>query len=135
MRKLSSRQYAAILLDLCASTPKQQWNELFDGFLAVLRKRRSLRLLPLVLEQIQRIEDEQRGVVPVKLTTSRMLGSAERSHVRQALETAFSRTVELATRIDPQLIAGAVIEYADHRVDGSLRRQVEQLERRLTQSL
>lgn len=134
MRKLSSRQYAQTLLELVESTPREKWDELFDAFLAILRKRRALRLLPLVLDALDAIEHEQRGVVPVKLTTSRTLPAAGRQSVHEALEAAIGQSVELSTGIDPQIVGGAVVEYKDHRLDGSLRTRVERLSRQLSQS-
>jgi F-type H+-transporting ATPase subunit b len=65
--------------------------------------------------------------VPAELITAIPLLQERRAHITAALETTISQPVDLVCRVDPNLIAGAMLRLGDTLIDGSLQGQIQQL--------
>jgi len=92
--------------------------------LAALMQHYRLRFLPDVVdalrERIDREEGKVRGRVVLPVEPER--GQVER--LADALQEALGRRVDLATEVDPELIAGFVVQLGSQVFDGSLRTRV-----------
>lgn len=65
--------------------------------------------------------------VSAELITTMPLAQEQEKRIAATLETAVSQPVDLACRVDPGLIAGAMIRLGDILIDGSLQGQIQQL--------
>jgi F-type H+-transporting ATPase subunit delta len=52
--------------------------------------------------------------------------------LKSALERRLGRAVRLHASVDPALLGGAVVQFGDFVIDGSLRRRVERLAATMT---
>jgi F-type H+-transporting ATPase subunit b len=68
--------------------------------------------------------------VPAELITAIPLLHERQAHVTAALEATISQPVDLTYRVDPNLIAGAMVRLGDTLIDGSLQGQIQQLRSR-----
>lgn len=96
--------------------------------------RRRLAALPDIAKRLQGLSDEQQGVVRASVTTATAMPESFYQRLGEQLTTLAGRKVVLDRREDPTLIAGVVTRIGDNTIDGSLRGQLEQLERRLLAS-
>ena len=67
------------------------------------------------------------NTVDVLVTSAAPLSTAQQQSIASALKQRLGREVKLDTRIDENLIGGAVIRAGDVVIDGSLRSRLEAL--------
>ncbi|MCJ7738861.1 MAG: F0F1 ATP synthase subunit delta [Anaerolineae bacterium] len=74
--------------------------------------------------------DDGEESVRAELFTATDLCEANETRVAAVLETVVSQPIDLSCRVDPDLIAGAMVRLGDLLVDGSLQGQIEHLRSR-----
>jgi F-type H+-transporting ATPase subunit delta len=99
-----------------------------------LARRRRFSALPEIAKRLDSLSDEQQGVVRATVTSARLLPDSYYARLGEQLTTLVGRKVVIDRREDPTLIAGVVTRIGDNTIDGSLRGQLDQLERRLLAS-
>ncbi len=77
-----------------------------------------------------RIPNNGEATVPAEIVTTIPLNAANEERIMAMLETAISHPIDLSCRVDPDLIAGAMLRLGDTLIDGSLQAQLQQLRRR-----
>lgn len=89
----------------------------------------------MLIPQIQEMFDAQlrmeRGIAIAEVTTAERLTDAELNHIREKLETITSKKVQLALKLDPEIIGGIIIRIGDQVIDGSVRNKLEKMRTRL----
>jgi F-type H+-transporting ATPase subunit b len=65
-----------------------------------------------------------------ELITATSLTQPDQEEIAATLEEALSQPVDLIYRVDPELVAGAMIRLGDMLIDGSLQGQIQQLRNR-----
>ena len=73
--------------------------------------------------------------VSAELITTTPLAQEQEKRITATLETAVSQPVDLTCRVDPGLIAGAMIRLGDILIDGSLQGQIQQLRMRYEEEI
>lgn len=99
-----------------------------------LAARRRLAALGDIAERLEGLSDEKQGVVRATVTSAQPLPESYYERLGAELTTLVGRKVLIDRREDPTLIAGVVTRIGDNTIDGSLRGQLDQLERRLLAS-
>jgi F-type H+-transporting ATPase subunit delta len=100
--------------------------------LLLLAERDRLALLPDVTQSFEdRLMDYQR-VVRAEVVTAVELPADRVATLRNSLAVATGREVQLATRVDPEIIGGAVARIGSTVYDGSVTRQLERIKESLT---
>jgi F-type H+-transporting ATPase subunit delta len=88
-----------------------------------------------LIPQIRELFDDQlraeRGIAVAEVTVAEYLSDAERDLVREKLEAMTGQQVELAMKVDPEIIGGIVVRIGDQVIDGSVRNKLEKLRTRL----
>lgn len=97
----------------------------------LLIQRNRTDLIPQIREIFDAQVREDRGIVIAEVTTAERLHEAEQDLVREKLHTLTGKSVQLATRIDPEIIGGIIIRIGDQVIDGSVRNKLEKMRTRL----
>lgn len=97
----------------------------------LIAERRRLRALPEIAKAVQRLADENAGVLRATVTSAQPLSDEYYRQLIAQLENATQRKILLEKHQDPSLIAGVVTTIGDHTIDGSLRGRLGILERQL----
>jgi len=118
--RFNARQYATAFVELAAETTERELDALTKRFIALLSRRRQRTLLPAITRMVAADLNARSGVVPVTVTTAKAVDVA-------TLREALGAHADVAARTDPSLIAGAVIERGDERIDASVRSYLIQL--------
>lgn len=124
---------------LDAATKKRAVRTAFEGhvpdpflrFLLVVVEKRRERLLSTIAEEYQQLIDERHGRLRAQITLSHPATPEFEQEIVDALERRYRSTIIPQVRVDPSLIGGAVIRVGDEILDGSLRRRLSTLRRRL----
>ena len=128
--QLRGEQKAQLVADLCRDLRGQDAGEIpapFVTFLKMLAEFHRLNLLPSIAVLFERFRAEAESVLRAELISAAAVTDAQRKRVTKALKTKFKRSVVLDCKIDPALIAGAVIRIGDRVIDGSARGRLDKL--------
>ena len=108
--------------------------ELLDGsdkkgtnFLKLLIENGRVGVLPEIAERFEARRAEVENTVDVVVTSATSLSEAQQQQIVAALTKKLGREVRLETRVDENLIGGAVIRAGDVVIDGSLRARLDGL--------
>lgn len=80
-----------------------------------------------IVEEFGRLLDEARGMTDAEVLTAVELGDEEERLLAERLRSLTGREVRLRVQKDPSLIGGLVIKIGDKRIDGSVKRRLEEL--------
>lgn len=119
--KLTPKIYARALWDAICATPETHHDKLVKRFGERLARERRVAWGKAITQELQLLAQKEQGGGAV-LETARPV---PQELVRMLAHTA--HTPAVLTRINPSLLAGAVVRMGDVRVDGSLSRQLLRL--------
>jgi F-type H+-transporting ATPase subunit delta len=88
-------------------------------------------LLPAILEAYAQAWNEARGVVEAEAVSAVELDAAQKQALRQALEKATGKSVELSTKVDPSVLGGLRVSLGGRTLDGTVKAQLAALRQRL----
>ena len=98
----------------------------------LLAHRKRMSALPAIVEELDRLADEQAGIARATVVSAEPLSEAYAERLSQELSTATGKRVVLDRKHDPDLLAGLVVRIGDQVIDGSVRARLSAL---LTQLL
>lgn len=98
--------------------------------LLLVRKRRET-LLPALVEEYRKLEQQARGAEPLTVTSARELPESELRSLVDRLERVYGKKFDAEVRVDPSLIGGVRITMGDRRIDGTVAGRLEELSRTL----
>ncbi|MBL8260655.1 MAG: F0F1 ATP synthase subunit delta [Candidatus Competibacteraceae bacterium] len=134
--RMRGEQKAELVADVCRDLRGQDADAIpqpFVAFLKMLAEFHRLNLLPSIAVLFERFRADAESVLRAELISAAAVTDAQRKRVTKALKTKFKRSVVLDCKIDPALIAGAVIRIGDRVIDGSARGRLDKLATALSQ--
>jgi len=105
---------------------------LFLLYLHSLVKNRRQMLIPQIARVYDTLLDESNGIVHARVTVSRETPDSERDAIALQLSKTVGKTVVPILVVDPSILGGIVVRIGDTVMDGSLRRRLALLRRRMT---
>ena len=111
--------------------PRLELGRLAAGAIRLLIRKGRIHYLEAIARQYEAAERERRGVVVARVVSARPLDASRSEGLRRRLAEASGKEVELSAREDPELIGGLVVSLGGTVHDGSVKRQLELIERRL----
>jgi len=106
-------------------------SDLFMDFLMVVADKDRLDVLVAIYDQYEALLDRYAGRVKGALTTAFELSEKEIAKLSKNISQKLSKSVTLEVRVDPAIIGGMVLNIDDTIVDGSVRRRLQLLDRKL----
>jgi F-type H+-transporting ATPase subunit delta len=122
--RYSSKQYARALYESLKGA--NDTDLVFRNFYNLLVRNNDLKLLSKIIEKIEEIDKEERGVVEVKIAGVKKLEQEIIEKLRNLIKNA-----EIKEEIDPSLIGGLKIQIGDLLIDGSIKAKLNELRQRL----
>jgi F-type H+-transporting ATPase subunit delta len=95
------------------------------NFLYTLLKNGDIGLLGAVLENLEQMSRGGPQVQVAHVTTATTLADEEKEQFRQKLRAQYGANLELAFRVDPAIIGGAIVQVGDKVIDGSVATRLE----------
>lgn len=108
--------------------------EPFLHFLLVVLEKRRQRSIPRIEEAYRELLDERFGRVHANVTLAVEPDEELRREIVEKLSSLLDREVEANFRTDEDIVGGIVVRFEDKVMDGSLRRRLQNLRRRLVGS-
>ncbi len=107
---------------------KALFKKIFEGelspnmfnFIMLLIEKHRMELLETIDAQYQDFSNKAQGIVVADITTAMPLTGELEELLRQKLQQATGRTVQLRRQVDESIIGGAIAQIGDKRIDGSV---------------
>jgi F-type H+-transporting ATPase subunit delta len=109
-----------------------QLSRIARNFLFVLVDKRRVTSLSAILHSFELAVDERSGFARAEITAARELEAAERAAVLARLERVSGKRIRARYRVDETLIGGVVARIGSTVYNGSVRGELESLQRRLS---
>ncbi len=116
-----SRAMAAVL-------DKAGSGELVKRFIGVVAENRRLFTLPDIIRDFRRLLARHRGETVAEISSAVALTPEQLNSLKTALVAAIGRDVTLASKVDPDLIGGLVVQVGSRMVDASIRNKLNNLQ-------
>lgn len=94
--------------------------KLTDSFLKVLIDNNNIIILNEVIDEMNRIIDNEKGIVNVEVISANELSDAQVNLITAYFNTKLQKQIKISVTIDPKLVGGLVIKYEGKIIDGSL---------------
>jgi F-type H+-transporting ATPase subunit delta len=104
---------------------------LFLNFVQIVLDKRRGRLYGAIADEYRALVDEAAGRLHVKVTLARDPSPEMEADIRKSLSEIFGKTVIPHVTVDEKILGGIVVRQGDQVIDGSLRRRLMSLRRRL----
>jgi F-type H+-transporting ATPase subunit delta len=104
---------------------------LVTNLLGVMNDKGRLGLLGAVCDAYDELLEQQLGKVEVDVTVASRLSPDELEQVRQRISAALKRDAVVHQYVDESIIGGIIIRVQDQLIDGSVRRQLEMMRRKM----
>lgn len=101
------------------------------NFLLVTIDKRRQRLLPQIAQHFRALVDEKEGRAHVEVTVARSVDEATLAMLASRLSDLLGVTAVPHVKVRPEILGGVVVRTGDTIYDGSVRRQLDGMRRRL----
>jgi F-type H+-transporting ATPase subunit delta len=108
-----------------------QVSPLFMNFMLVVLRKRRQRLLTEIAAAYRDLLDEKLDRVHVQVTVAHEPDEAMEEQIRRELTRILGRSVLPHVHVDASILGGIIVRYGDSVVDGSLKRRLVGLRKRL----
>ena len=115
------------LVDLICDVGGEPFDRRARNFLAAMAENHRLGFLPEIAQLYGKMRADYERVLDVTVASAVELSNEQRERFAAALRKRFDRDVRLHTRIDSNLLGGAVVQADDLVIDGSVRGGLAQL--------
>ncbi len=106
-------------------------SELVLAFILLVNRKRREAMLEAILKSYRLLRLEQQGIVEAKARVAVAMTDDETEELRRSMAKTVGSDIQLEVEEDADLIGGIVVKIGDQVYDGSLKRQLSILERRL----
>jgi F-type H+-transporting ATPase subunit delta len=122
-------QKKRVLDELIIRTGVQQFT---GNFLQILLKNHRLTALPQINGKLREVLDNRAGVVAAHVTTAKPINEETKRILSEKLSQHTGKSVQLSFAIDDSLIGGVVTQVGSTVYDGSIKTQLDEMERALS---
>jgi F-type H+-transporting ATPase subunit delta len=103
------------------------------NFLELLIEKHRMPVIFRIRARYERLWEEENRLLPVEVTSAIELDAATTEHIGKAIGERTGRRIELAARVDPDIIGGIVVRVGNSILDASIRSRLEKLRRTVAQ--
>jgi F-type H+-transporting ATPase subunit delta len=108
--------------------------QVFMNFLEALVERHRMPAIFRIRTQYDEMWDEEKQLLPVEVTSAVALDEATVKSIGERIGEQTGRTVELSSKVDPDVLGGIVLRVGNFILDASIRNRLEQLRKQVAQA-
>ena len=97
------------------------------NFMKILCEAGAIRLLPGCLRSYERRYDQDHNILKARAVTAVEMTQEQQEALRQKLSAVTGKTIRLTCRTDPDCLGGVRVEMDGQRLDGTVRRHLEDM--------
>ncbi len=106
----------------------------FMNFLEALIERHRMPAIFRIRDRYQDMWEDERNLLPVELTSAVPLDKSTVGSIGTRIGEQTKRTVELSSRVDPDILGGIVLRVGNVVLDASIRNRLEQLRKQVARA-
>lgn len=125
--KVKKENFLNLMLDICSGQVDQEG----ENFLKLLVQNNRLKLARHIAAIYEQYRAEDEGYVDVEVSTAYSLSKDEEKNLASKLENTLHKKVHLNVTEDRSLIGGILIRAGDRVIDGSIKGQLQHMQRAL----
>jgi len=125
--KISKQALSTLILDICQG----QVDDEGVNFLKLLVSNNRLSLVPSIATLFEAYKADDEGYVDAEVTTAYPFSEEAKSRLAETLEKKLGKKVHLNVTEDQSLIGGVLIRAGDQVIDGSIRGQLQHMQKAL----
>jgi F-type H+-transporting ATPase subunit delta len=125
--KVSKERLSSLILDIC----KDSVDEESANFLKLLIQNNRLTLAPTIAELFEVYKAENEGYVDVEVATAYAFSKEEKKSFTSVLEKTLGKKVHINVIVDKSLIGGVLVRAGDRVIDGSIKGQLQLMQKAL----
>lgn len=132
--KITTTQYANSLYEATAGKSQQEIGVVVADFIKLLQKSRKIKLTEKIIAKFSEIYNQKNGIVEAEVITKCDMGHATMDRVKSFIKEKYqAKEVVIKNIIDENIKGGIVIKVGDEVLDGSVARQLKNLNNALGQ--
>lgn len=125
--KIKKDRLLELLLSVCQGKLENEG----ANFLKLLLQNNRLSLLPTIARLFEALKAEDEGYIEVDVFTAFALSKEAEKKFAASLEKTLSKKVHMNVALDKSLIGGVLVRAGDRVIDGSIRGQLQNLQKAL----
>jgi F-type H+-transporting ATPase subunit delta len=125
--KVSEAQKSAVITEALSDRVPRHF---LRFLLAMIRKRRQM-LIPEIATEYFNLVDQSEGRIHANVTVARESSESERNAIAEHLSKVLGRQAVLHVNVNPAILGGVIVKVGDTVMDGSVRRKLATLRRRI----
>ncbi len=125
--KVNKDKLAELVIDICKGHTDSEG----VNFLKLLLQNNRLSLLPFIAGQFEALKAEDEGYVDVEVISAYAFTKEAKQKFSATLEKKFDKKIHMNVTVDKSLIGGVLVRAGDRVIDGSVRGQLQQLQKAL----
>ena len=106
----------------------------FMNFLEALIERHRMPAIFRIRDRYQDMWEEERDLLPVEVTSAVALDESTVESIGERIGEQTKRTVELSSKVDPDILGGIVLRVGNVILDASIRNRLEQLRKQVARA-
>lgn len=88
-------------------------------------------IMPLVASHYKELLNKKRNISTAQIITAIEIDEEVKNRVKEKLERALSKTINIETVVDKEIIAGMIVKIGDKVIDGSIKTKFENMKRQV----
>jgi F-type H+-transporting ATPase subunit delta len=130
--KATATQYAKTLYELTKDKKHQEIDGVVSNFIKELDKNGQMKMADGIVKKFQEIHNAENGIVEAEVITKEKISESLDNKIKQFVKEKYSaKEVVLKNIIDENVKGGIIIRVGDEVMDGSIKRQLEELKNSL----
>jgi len=125
--KVGSQKIVDLILGICEGQVDKEG----ENFLKLLVHNKRLALLPYVAEIFEAYKAEDEGYVDVDVFTAYPFADTVQQRFTETLEKKLNKKVHMKVTVDASLIGGVLVRAGDRVIDGSIKGQLQHMQKAL----
>ena len=125
--KINKDKFVELVLDICSGQIEGETT----NFLKLLLQNNRLALLPDIAKQFEVLKAEDEGYVEVEVVSAYAFTKEAQNKFAASLAKKFGKKIHMNVTVDKSLIGGVLVRAGDRVIDGSVRGQIQHLQKAL----
>ena len=106
----------------------------FENFLEALIERHRTPAIFRIRSRFEELWDDEKQLLPVQVTSAVELDSGTVESIGSRIREQTGRTVELSSKVDPEILGGIVLRVGNFVLDASIRNRLDQLRKQVARA-
>jgi ATP synthase F1 delta subunit len=109
-------------------------DEAFENFLELLIEKHRMPVLFRIRREFEGMWQDEHRLLPVQVTSAIELDDSTVEQIKSGIAEQTHRTIELTTRVDPDILGGIVLRVGNSILDASIKNRLETLRRQVARA-